>query len=107
MVFHHFISNCDTFLEIINIKLNLITDLDRNGTIDKIPQKDLLRIKQLILLDIVARLVILIEVTLVLIDSLSTGYYRSVPSNITYYSFESVLHSIRKIKNNEYIDNDK
>jgi hypothetical protein len=86
-----------------DISLPIIDNINYyNKNIIYLGHQNLLRIKQHVILDMVIKLVILIEVILVLVEALSTGYYKSIPEKLTYYSFESVYLYIEKITNNEY-----
>lgn len=61
----------------------------------------LVRVKQHIMLDIIIKVMILIETTLVLVDALSTGY-QVVAKRLTYYSFSAIYETMKNIRTGQY-----
>jgi len=102
MIIHHFLTNANIVLYTIKLYHDSVKNVDKSEIVGNLGQQNLLRIKQHVILDMVIKLVILIEIILVLVDALSTGYYKSIPEKLTYYSFESVYQYIEKITNNKY-----
>ena len=64
-------------MTIIKIEEQSLKDLDNNEIVKDLEEQSRLRIKQYIILGMIIKLVTLIKVILVLVDSLSAGYYKS------------------------------
>jgi hypothetical protein len=78
----------------------LIKRLDEGDIPHNLPKAEVVRVKQHIFLDIIMKIEILIESTLVLAHSLSSGYH-TVAHNMTFYDFRllhSVIENIRRRK---------
>ena len=60
-----------------------------------------IQVKQHIMLDIIVKIMILIETTLVLVDALSIGYHMVV-KKLTYYSFSDVYQIMENIRTSKY-----
>lgn len=59
---------------------------------------DILRVKQNIYVDVISKLSILIESTIVLLDALSYSKYKKIPHNLVYYDFKLVYSIIKKLR---------
>ena len=96
--------NINTHYSFLSIRLYgiLIKRLDKGDIPNNLSKQDLLCVKQNIILDVIMKTEILIESTLVLFHTLSTGYYPSVPMNMAYYDFKLIHPIIEKIKKKKY-----
>lgn len=95
---HLFGYNITLSINTIELYLVLIKRLDE-GDIDisSIPKDNQIRIRQHIYLDMIMKVEILIESTIVLIAALSKGY-RYVPTNMTNYEINFVYETVKKIR---------
>lgn len=79
----------------------LIKKLDNKDIPNNFKESHLVRIKQIVILDVLMKMEILIESTLALIEGLSKGY-SSVPVIMTRYKTKVIYDIIEHIKNKEY-----
>lgn len=93
--------NSGIFLKNIKYYQELVENLKQSNVLEH-PEDLIVSIEQHIILDVIMRLVILIEVLIILVDGLSSGSYKSIPNSMTYYNTESTYHYIKKIRNNQY-----
>ena len=103
---YHFGLNVLNIISSIELYGILIEKLDKNNLVSTHNAEDIIRIKQQIVLDVIMKTQILIESTLVLIHSLSTGYH-AVARNMTYYDMGLVNSIIKEIGKNKQLKNYK
>jgi hypothetical protein len=82
----------------------LIEKLDKDHLLGNYTTEDVIRIKQQIVLDVILKIQILIESSLVLIHTLSRGYH-SVAKIMTYYDIGLVNSIIKEVRRNKKLKN--
>jgi hypothetical protein len=101
MTIYLFRNNTQYILSTLKLYQSLITQSDDGYISNNISQMDKVVVKQFILLDVIMKLEILIESTLILIHSLSKDY-SSIPKFMVYYDMNLIRTVIHKIENREY-----
>ena len=101
MTIHLFKNNTHYILNTLKLYGVLIKRLDEGNIANTLIPRDKVIVKQFIILDVIMKLEILIESTLVLIHALSKDR-NSVPKLMTYYDTDIIRIAIEKIKNRRY-----
>lgn len=101
MTIQLFKNNTHYILTTLKLYGVLIKRLDEGNIPNTLGPRDKVVVKQFIILDVIMKLEILIESTLVLIHALSKDR-NSVPKFMTYYDTNIIRIAIDKIKNRKY-----
>jgi hypothetical protein len=92
----------DTWMIIERLRINFSNMIATMELYQNMVKCDMhIQVKQHIMLDIIVKIMILIETTLVLVDALSTGYHMVV-KKLTYYAFSDVYQIMENIRTNQY-----
>lgn len=98
-----YLFNTNVQYALLGIKLNgiLQTKLDDKGITHNLTDDELLRVKHTMILDVIMKIEIIIESTLILLDALSRDY-KHVPQMMTRYNFNLLPKIIKKIRKGDY-----
>jgi len=104
MTLSYFAQNSQDIISTIELYGTLIERLEEYNLLKSYNARDVIRLKQQIVLDVILKTQILIESTMVLIHSLSVGYH-TVAKNMTFYDTDLVISIISELRKNKKLKN--